>query len=904
MWNVYLLGEKRVVDSSATTHRRPSARSVELLALLVLHPGAPQARRHLAGQMWPDSTDSQSLTNLRRELHSLRMLLEDDPALVVEPADLSWQDTTSCRVDVRTFEQERSAAVSDARSGATEGLLRHATAALHEYRGDLLPGLYDDWVLEHRERLHRGCVDLCDQVVSVLSTAGDPRRAVAAARRRIQLEPLEEIGYRTLISLQSSMGDRSAAMATYHRCVSTLERELGIGPDAETVDLANRLLKRSPSPLTSAATRVERPHGKDRAMVGRDDELARLISRWEQAERGEAGLVLVSGEAGVGKSRLLSELAAHARSGGALTATTRCFGSSGGVPLAPVADWIRRLSRQSPLVRLNAVWQTEVARLVPLAVDARSPTSAPEGPATENPALPKPTREVTAITAPSRALVDSWQRHRFFEGLAQAVLFPERATLLVLDDLQWCDGETAAWLTYLLNLARGSSLLVAATLRAEELADNVEVADSLHRLRQRRALHEVNLAPLEPDDTTALAQDLLGRTLTTEEQALLHMATGGCPLFVIELIRNLGPTSARLQPIDVHTIFEQRLRQATPIAQEVAELASAVGRDFTLDLLSEAGDHNADTVVRAIDELWRRRIVSEQPVGYDFTHDLLRNAAYDGISPARRWLTHQRLAQGMELLGVGHLDNVAGQIAEQYDRAGRTDRALPYYSRAAQAAVAMFANLEAIRQYRRCLDLLRRLHKDRERDSQELDLLRAMSPPLNALYGYSSKELQATQERSVALAEAVGSTEVLLSSLVGLWAVTFVQGRTARAHELAQRAVEIAASDKALAGPPHLALGGSGLSLGKPAFAVEHFELAVEMSGSAVSLTVGTRPEVQARAWAAHAHWLLGNWDSSAALSVEAIERARAVGNPYGLAVALAYASVTRRLYDDVAALR
>ena len=120
--------------------------------------------------------------------------------------------------------------------------------------------------------------------------------------------------------------------------------------------------------------------------------------------------------------------------------------------------------------------------------------------------------------------------------------------------------------------------------------------------------------------------------------------------------------------------------------QEVAGLAAAVGRNFTLDLLTEASDLDADTVVRAVDELWRRRIVRELRDGYDFSHDLLRDAAYAQISPPKRWLLHRRLAQGLELLHANDTDAVSAQLAEQYARGGRPERALAYYRRAAEVA--------------------------------------------------------------------------------------------------------------------------------------------------------------------------------------------------------------------------
>lgn len=187
----------------------------------------------------------------------------------------------------------------------------------------------------------------------------------------------------------------------------------------------------------------------------------------------------------------------------------------------------------------------------------------------------------------------------------------------------------------------------------------------------------------------------------------------------------------------------------------------------------------------------------------------------------------------------------------------------------------------------------------RDRDRHELDLVQAMSAPLNAVHGYSSPLVQTTLERSAALAERLGRPQVLLHSLIGLWAVRFVQGHTTLAHTLATRALALAEADPDLAGQAHFAFAGSATSLGMPAAAALHFDLADHVAPDAVSLIVGTRTEVHAKAWAAHAHWLLGDDDRAAGGCAEAVERGRAAEHPYSLAVALAYAAITHQLRGD-----
>src|SRR5579859_2339848 len=205
---VSLLGEASITGDLASPVKVPSARAVALVAFLALHAGSPQPRSRIAGLFWPESGDAQALTNLRRELHHLRQVLADEPSLIVTSQDLCWQDTATCLVDVRAFDRARAAAVTAAADDETEQVLVHASRAVSEYRGELLPGVYDDWVLQARAELERQCTDLCDLLTAARERRGDLAGATDTARRRIQLQPLEEAGYRTLMRLQAEAGDR------------------------------------------------------------------------------------------------------------------------------------------------------------------------------------------------------------------------------------------------------------------------------------------------------------------------------------------------------------------------------------------------------------------------------------------------------------------------------------------------------------------------------------------------------------------------------------------------------------------------------------------------------------------------------------------------------------------------
>src|SRR5207302_9614833 len=235
--------------------------------------------------------------------------------------------------------------------------------------------------------------------------------------------------------------------------------------------------------------------------------------------------------------------------------------------------------------------------------------------------------------------------------------------------------------------------------------------------------------------------------LAMDEGLHLYRETGGYPLFVVEMVRaDLGRVSvsppetdhlhwqpplddARTLPPRVHAVLAGRLAQLSASTRMFVELVATIGREFTLDFLIGGGLTDTDSAVRALDELWYKRIVREHGAnGYDFTHDKLREVAYAEISAPQRRMLHRRVAQALEARHAEDLDSVSGQLASHYERAGMIEQALPYYQRAAAVAQCMYANEDAISLLSRCLELLELLAAGSKRDKQELSLQLALAP--------------------------------------------------------------------------------------------------------------------------------------------------------------------------------
>lgn len=864
------------VSGVAPSMLHSSSRAVSLLAYLVSHPEAPQPRSHLAALLWPDSSSAQARTNLRRELHHLRALLGTNECLTTDGSSLCWRGGPDRVVDVQEFLDACQRTLVALDFGDRSGVEHHAGRVLALYRGPFLPGCDDDWALTVRKELRRACVELCDRVAEYWLSAEDPTTAAIFARRRVLLEPTEEPGYRMLMQAQRMAGDKSGAMRTFHQCASALERELGVEPSAETrAELDAVLSVHDTVPVEVREDSSARHTGSlVSGLVGREPEWNRLLSAWNRALTG-CRLLLVSGESGVGKTRLVAEVARTVRQQDAVVATTRCFAATRAVPLAPVADWLRNPFLRMATNRLDPVWRAEVDRLVP---------NGDTG---------------TDLISGARAKVDAWQRSRFFEGLVRAFQAVDRPVLLTVDDLQWCDNATLSWLSLLMSSPHSAPVLVVATVRDEEFG-NRDLVGWLDGMRAAGKAELVALSNLSPQAAGLLATGALGHSVSAEELSLLMSTTSGNPFFLLEALRASSSTPGPVEAADLRGVLETRLSRLPDQAREVVALASAVGRDFTLDLLIEASDLSEDGVVRQVDELWRRRIFEEHGRGYDFVHDLLREAAYGMISPPRRWLLHRRLAQALELLWTGRLDEVSAQLAEQYDRSGQAERALPFYERAARQATAVFAHAESVRFWQRCLAALKELPPTSQRDRKELEIVQELLPPLNALRGYASIELEGYERRADELGEHLGMADVRCTAAIALFATTFVQGHTAESHRWGMQALSRSGDHPELAGQAHFTVAGSGLSLGLLPLADEHFRMACDLAGESDSLPIGTRTEVHARAWWAHARWLLGDEVGARTASTAAIELARRIEHPYSLTVALSYAAVVRQLLGDL----
>lgn len=655
-----------------------SLRQQTFLAYLLLHRDAPVSRQQLAVLFWPDTSDAQARTNLRNLIFHLREALPFiDEYIHADATCLEWRRETSFSLDVADF--ERGLAVTPGHALPRDALEQ----LIGTYTGDLFPDCYDDWIIPIRERLRLAYLSALEALATLDEEARDYPSALKHTLRLVSEDSLHPAANRQVIRLHALLGDRPEALRRYVAYARLLKQELGVDPDDETRELFKQLQ------LNGGAIPGEE-NKKPVPLVGRATEWSWLRSAWREAARGRSRLVLIDGEAGIGKTRLVEELLRWARLQGIQTAAAYCYPAEGNLPYAPVISWLK----SQPLRRLDRVWLSEVARL-----------------------MPEVCHDIPELPCPD-PIHETWQRQHLFEALARALLVSQRPLLLVLEDIQWCDRDTLEWLHFTLRFASQAPLLVVATLRSGEISPDHPTATFQSALLSEDRCMELHLKPLSATETVELASQVLREAaqqpLSSDTAARIYQETEGNPLFVVELVRlehiaGSSPGNGREELVDsgkVHAVLGRRIGQLSPAARELTALAAAIGREFNLDVLSQASGQPEPNIVASIDELLQRLIIKEISLyAYDFTHDLLRQAALHRLSTAHRRLLHRSVAEAIECLDQSAPHPRHAEIASHYEQAGLLRPAIQQYELASAAEARVFANVDALRHIERAVAL-------------------------------------------------------------------------------------------------------------------------------------------------------------------------------------------------------
>ncbi len=874
------------------------ARMQEFLAYLALHPPAPHSRQQLAFLFWPDSSEQAALTNLRVLLLRLRKAWPGCAHyLSTERSTVGWQADASIAVDVAQFEKT----LDQAETGKVRIELSLLRQAIDLYTGDLLSGLYEEWILPERERLRTRYMQTLDRLIALLEQNRAYAEAIDYARQLLNYDPLREVTYRTLMRLHALNDERAEALRIYHTCVTTLEQELGVPPDRDTQQIYERLLHR-------AAGTTRQPQMAQRIpLVGRKKEWQCLLHEWGKASQGRPQMVLIWGEAGMGKTRLAEELVDTVQHLGLVVAQTRSYAAEGELAYAPVRSWLQNQALQTAIAELAEIWQVEVARLVPEILAQR-------------PHLPQP--------GPLR---ESWQRQRFFEALAKSVAAAPQPLLLLLDDLQWCDQETLEWLHYLLRYDRQARLLLVGAARSEEVPTDHPLRALLRQLSVENLLVEFELNPLDATETAMLAAQVAEETLPKEVQRPLYLESEGHPLFLIEMVRmqqggSVGipgdgraaiatpapdapphPPDGSVLPPKIHAVITRRLAQLSHPARDLARLAAVVGRSFRYEVLQAASHLDESTLVQALDELWQRRIVREQDKDYDFSHDRIREVTYGEISSARRRLLHGQVAAALERVYVHNLHEFNGQIAEHYEKAGSPARALSFYQLAAEQALRLGANRSAIGYAQKGLKALA-VYADRADALQhEYDLQMVLGLALTPVSGYTSPEVIQAYTRAYELAGQLGKTEQVTTILVGLRRYHYVGANFPQSMAYSERILALGneRTDRSLQFEGRRGIALCLFHTGQFKQAWEQLRFVVEADDlhqpPGVDLRAGAQePGIDYLVHAGVTLWFLGYAERGRRISERVMAFVQSLSDPFSTAVALSKSTMILQYIGEI----
>ncbi|MEO6835960.1 MAG: AAA family ATPase [Candidatus Tumulicola sp.] len=642
-------------------------KALPLLAYLLLNRKRTIKREELAALLWPDEADVQARANLRRHLYHLRHALnpnDDLPQVIItDGAAVQWNDLAATWFDVEHFEELSSSAAT-------------LTQAVSTYTGELLDGVYDEWIFPQRERLRLLYIADLNALALESRSRRDFKQALAYVHRVLEADPWREDAIRQSLKLRFEIGDRSGAIAEYLEFAGRLRREMDLEPMPETVAVYESIRHNDPalSPHAGKTATERRAKTPLLPFTGRGEIMATLGAKWTQAAHGHGNTVLISGEAGIGKSRVTAELGLRAESEGARPLA----GAATAVESSPYDAVTQALRGALPLfaeLKLEAVWRDALGALIP-EVRATHPT------AVRLPAL-EPDRE----------------QLRLFEAVAQLLfaLAKSRPVLLIIEDAHLAGAGTAKLLGYLARRASFAHLLILVTYRAEEASRTHHIRELRRVLEKDELAKHIPLGPLSRDAVTLIAAS----SNVPELAERLYADSEGNPFFLTEMLRSHseGSDISVVRSNGIQSLISTRTSKLSAPAHSLVEAASVVGPSFDVELLKEVCEWDESVMLDALDEILDRQLIRESSAGngdFTFSHHLIHAGIYEGCGADSKKRRHRRVARALLELYPERVGDLAARIAFHLERSGETSEATPYYLRAARSAQALFANLEAV----------------------------------------------------------------------------------------------------------------------------------------------------------------------------------------------------------------
>jgi len=644
-------------------------------------------------------------------------------------------------------------------------------------------------------------------------------------------------------------------------------------------------------------SRFEALRSGETPLVGREEEVELLIRRWQQARSGGGRVVLISGEPGIGKSRLTAALSEHI--GGEPHTRLRYFCSPYHQDSA-LYPFIAQLERAGGFARDDTV-EAKLGKLrALLAPGARDDDDI----ALLSEMLSLPSTAADLTLSPQR------KREKLFEALLTQLEaeLRQRPVLMVFEDAHWIDPSSRELMDLTIERVRHLPVLLAITFRPEfqpPWSGRAHVTSlALNRLGER--------------DGEALVQKLAGNALLTPDiVAEIVERTDGVPLFVEELTKAVlesaahgdrvaavlatASLAAQSVPATLHASLMARLDRLGPAAKEIAQIGAVLGREFAYELIEPVAQRPGRELQAALGQLSDAGLLfcrgTAPHASYLFKHALVQDAAYSTLLRGRRQELHARVAAALE----GHFADLVERqpelLAHHLTAAGNTERAVDQWLKAGRHGAARLAYLEAIAHFERGLGLLHSLPESPVRDGSEIELQLALGLCLYTAKG--AVEAKPPYMRALELAESSGAPQQRFEALCGVWQSTYGSGGIAAASPLSERLLRMAEreGDDGLRLQAHHSGWATWHYAGKPAKAREHADagrlLYDPNKHASHRLTYGGHdPGVCARTHGAQVEWLLGYPEKALASIADALALAERIAHPFTLSLVFIHSSM------------
>lgn len=670
--DITLFGEPGLLDEGRSRTLRAPRTAWSLLALLVTQ-GRPLERAALAAALWPEHDTPLARATLRRYLHLLTSALPSGVAWIESDAKtIAWNASAPFSVDVLEF---RKAIDED----------RYADA-IELYRGDLLGTAVEDATIELRERLRSSFLHALQTVALRALGERDFATTIRYAERLIAADEWREDAIRVLMTACYERGDRSRALQVYDRFERTLREQLAVAPMHETSALRDAIVAGMPLGAGAAIEELDR----DRIpLVGRSRELNVLKRAWRQAAAGRGSAFFVSGEAGIGKTRLIRELHSMVVEQGGRVLVGRTSSPEAGA-LEAVVEALRGGLVTLARGDVDDAW---IAALVPI--------------------LPEIAALLRDQTAVALALEPDAERLRLREAFARTIqaLARRKPLVVILEDLHWAGSETAEVVELFARRAAALPLLFVLTLRTEELRGRLPVEAVRRRLGRDRLGHTLAIGRLSEDEIAQLASHVLPPESDSEDGRRVTHPAGGHPLFAIQLLRNYVEAGDVPQGdavvATIGAAIGERIKRLPSDAQSLIAVGATIGSPFTIEELSSVSGWDEARVLNAVGVLLDANVFGDRAAerfSYGFSHDVLEETACAMLAGFDLRARHHRIASVLEITRSG-MPGCAAAIAAHWEACGEERRAAQHLVAAAQFAMANYARADAIAHARRAIAL-------------------------------------------------------------------------------------------------------------------------------------------------------------------------------------------------------